>query len=361
MPTPMLDGGEGEVHVPLGDLLRRQWAVGPVPLRKRGAHGHDRPRCGPRVRRREAPAGDGFVDGFVDHPLLLPTQRDEAATVVLVQVAHLARAHEGEVPTVRVVEDEALDEQLEPPHRVTATLVLRRSAPPEQVLHAEVEDGGQHLLLRRVVVVHAGHGEAGATGDVAHGRAVIAELDEHVQGGSEHRIDEERREAPPVVGRGGDRDRHAMDGTVAPRERSRRRSSSPRCTHFMASGLIGEPTPFVTLRGGAQKKNSQTPSAAQSAASSSRSRISPSVMPMSRISTMCTLKIASGSSPGSTSMAQLSEHTAATSRAWSHSQQSWPSPGSPAMNSWGDPRSRKNRRHPVRNTTMSPGPTSTPP
>ena len=54
------------------------------------------------------------------------------------------------------------------------------------------------------------------------------------------------------------------------------------------------PTPLVTLSGGAQKKNSHTPSAAQSAASSSRSRISPRVMPMSRIRTMCTLKTAFG-------------------------------------------------------------------
>src|ERR1700704_5200705 len=58
--------------------------------------------------------------------------------------------------------------------------------------------------------------------------------------------------------------------------------------YLNASGLIGEPTPWVTFSGGAQKKNSHTLSAAQSAASSSKSSISPRVRPMSRMSTMCT-------------------------------------------------------------------------
>ena len=57
---------------------------------------------------------------------------------------------------------------------------------------------------------------------------------------------------------------------------------------------------------------------------------------MSRMSTQCTLKTASGFSPGRTSIAQLSLRIAATSRSWSHSQQSCPMPGSPAMNSVGD-------------------------
>src|SRR5262249_25472924 len=53
--------------------------------------------------------------------------------------------------------------------------------------------------------------------------------------------------------------------------------------HFPASGLIGEPTPPATGSGGAVKRNVQTPSPAQSSASASRSNISPSVRPMSRM------------------------------------------------------------------------------
>ena len=48
---------------------------------------------------------------------------------------------------------------------------------------------------------------------------------------------------------------------------------------------VNPATAFAIFSIGAVKKQSQTPSDAQSAASSSRSNISPSVMPMSRIAT----------------------------------------------------------------------------
>ena len=49
-----------------------------------------------------------------------------------------------------------------------------------------------------------------------------------------------------------------------------RQAPAGRPPHLIASGLIGEPVPPVMLSGGAQKKNSKTRSAAQSAASSAR-------------------------------------------------------------------------------------------
>src|SRR5207249_11304364 len=58
--------------------------------------------------------------------------------------------------------------------------------------------------------------------------------------------------------------------------------------YFTARGFRGEPTAPTTLSGGALNRNSHTPSCAQSAASSSRSNISPSVSPMSRMQRRCT-------------------------------------------------------------------------
>src|SRR6516225_8717718 len=53
--------------------------------------------------------------------------------------------------------------------------------------------------------------------------------------------------------------------------------------HLMAIGVTGEPTALAILRPVPEKRNSYTPSSAQSAASASRSNISPIVMPMSRM------------------------------------------------------------------------------
>ena len=71
------------------------------------------------------------------------------------------------------------------------------------------------------------------------------------------------------------------------RPAGRRQPEAPRArdAYLIASGLSGVPTAFANLRTGAHSRNSHTPSAAQSSASASRSNISPSVMPMSRIST----------------------------------------------------------------------------
>ena len=81
---------------------------------------------------------------------------------------------------------------------------------------------------------------------------------------------------------------------------------------------------------------------------------------MSRISTMCTGSSSVSISPGSTSMAQLSEATTATSLSCSHSQHARPRPGSPAMNAAASRSVTNFVRQPVRNSTMSPEPTSTP-
>src|SRR5581483_9121532 len=64
---------------------------------------------------------------------------------------------------------------------------------------------------------------------------------------------------------------------------SRQPTPDRRPRYLTASGLIGDPTAPVTGSGGAVKRNSHTPSAAQSAASASRTNISPSVRPMSRM------------------------------------------------------------------------------
>src|SRR5262249_56934448 len=58
---------------------------------------------------------------------------------------------------------------------------------------------------------------------------------------------------------------------------------APHPVYLTASGLIGDPTPPVTGNGAALKRKLQAPSCAQSAASPSRSNISPSVSPMSRM------------------------------------------------------------------------------
>ena len=81
---------------------------------------------------------------------------------------------------------------------------------------------------------------------------------------------------------------------------------------------------------------------------------------MSRIRTMCTGMISPSISPGSTSIAQLSEATTATSRSCSHSAQASDRPGSPDMNDTGSSSARNLRRQPVRNRRMSPEPTVTP-
>ena len=75
------------------------------------------------------------------------------------------------------------------------------------------------------------------------------------------------------------------------------------------------------------KKNSQTPSAAQSAASSSKSKISPSVRPMSRIATWWNGMMASGTRLGMTSPMPWSRASAAISLSWIHRQMSRPGPG----------------------------------
>lgn len=55
--------------------------------------------------------------------------------------------------------------------------------------------------------------------------------------------------------------------------------------HLSASGVTGDPTAPVTLSPCAHKRNSHTPSCQQSRTSSSKLNISPSVRPMSRITT----------------------------------------------------------------------------
>src|SRR5215470_1019002 len=55
--------------------------------------------------------------------------------------------------------------------------------------------------------------------------------------------------------------------------------------HLIAYGLIGVPTARVTGSGGATRRKAYRPSAAQSAASSSRKKISPSVSPMLAMAT----------------------------------------------------------------------------
>src|SRR4029079_7751375 len=89
--------------------------------------------------------------------------------------------------------------------------------------------------------------------------------------------------------------------------------------YFTARGLIGDPTPPVTGSGGAVNSNVQTPACAQSAASASRSNISPSVSPMSRMHSMWSGKSTCGSSGGQTSTLLVSLAPAAPSRACSHS------------------------------------------
>ena len=68
------------------------------------------------------------------------------------------------------------------------------------------------------------------------------------------------------------------------------------------------------MSGGATNMNSYTPSSAQSAASSSRSNISPMWMPAFTSRMMCSGWKTSAVSFGSTSMPQVSVATAATCR-----------------------------------------------
>src|SRR5437870_1681461 len=91
----------------------------------------------------------------------------------------------------------------------------------------------------------------------------------------------------------------------------------------VAAGVFGDEAPAYLAR----LFSAHTPSRAQSAASSSRSNISPSVRPMSRMQRAWTGRGTAGSSKGITSTALVSLATAATSRAWSHSTQAIPSPG----------------------------------
>ena len=97
--------------------------------------------------------------------------------------------------------------------------------------------------------------------------------------------------------------------------------------YFTANGFSGEPMPPAILSGGAEKRNSQTPSAAQSSASASRSNISPRVRPMSRRQSKCSGRGVFASSNGMTSTELVSAATAATSRPRSHAAQAMPSPG----------------------------------
>ena len=82
----------------------------------------------------------------------------------------------------------------------------------------------------------------------------------------------------------------------------------------MACGFTGEPTEPVTVRGGATNINSYTPSSAQSAASASRSNISPMWMPALTSKMICNGWKMSGVSLGRTSMPQVSRAMAATCR-----------------------------------------------
>ena len=82
---------------------------------------------------------------------------------------------------------------------------------------------------------------------------------------------------------------------------------------LIAIGLSGEPTPPVTGSGGAQKKNSHTPSSAQSSDSSPITKISPMVMPIMGITTQCHGCWASSVSLGRTSQPQVSQQIAAIS------------------------------------------------
>src|SRR5207244_6754522 len=81
--------------------------------------------------------------------------------------------------------------------------------------------------------------------------------------------------------------------------------------HLIASGLIGDPTAPVIGSGGATKKNSYTPSRAQSSARSSRKKISPIVNPMFGMHTWWSGWNESAISFGRTSMPHVSLATAA--------------------------------------------------
>src|SRR5918993_752238 len=95
--------------------------------------------------------------------------------------------------------------------------------------------------------------------------------------------------------------------------------SEPLCSRGIrgqkiATGLIGEPTAPVMGRGGAERRKSHFPRAAQEAASSSRSHISPIVSPRFGITTWCSgWNDGTSNSLGRTSKPQVSVAIAAIS------------------------------------------------
>src|SRR6201996_5297268 len=95
--------------------------------------------------------------------------------------------------------------------------------------------------------------------------------------------------------------------------------SAGRSSHLIATGLTGAPTAPVTGMGAAVKKKSKIPSEAQSAASLSRSHISPMKSPMCGITTWCSGWKAFSNSLGRTSKPHVSVAIAAISRSWSQS------------------------------------------
>src|ERR1041384_3489562 len=99
-------------------------------------------------------------------------------------------------------------------------------------------------------------------------------------------------------------------------------------TYLIASGLTGEPTAPVIGMAGATNRNSYTPSAAQSSASSLTWKISPMVMPMIGMVIQCHGWLMPGSvSFGRTSQPHVSEASAASCVRWIQPSGSTEQPG----------------------------------
>src|SRR5437588_7950606 len=109
-------------------------------------------------------------------------------------------------------------------------------------------------------------------------------------------------------------DERGGDAAHRPADHDRALWQGQRPYQRTATGPGGAPAVPVNGSGGAETRNSYTPSAAQASASSSSLNISPMSSPMYTRVTMCTGWKLSGSSFGRTSKPQVSVAIAATSR-----------------------------------------------
>ena len=186
--APVVHDPQRDPGVPVGQLRKRDLAVGLVPLCDRVAGGDDRPPGLVGVLVVERPAGDAVGDDVGPEPGGGAAQPREPLAVLGFEVAPLEVGDVALHPAAHPVLDGDPDQRAQSVGRVVAGLAQGEVAAPEVVVGDLLHQRGQQVLLAGVPVVERREGQPGPAGDVPDRGAVVPAFGEALPGGRRDRL-----------------------------------------------------------------------------------------------------------------------------------------------------------------------------